>query len=856
MEWIEDEQIVLAASGEKLTQTGFERIQSLFEKATKDYLSVNVWLKAADYMELALVESLEAMQSSDREDPPQVLFDTVRAFYESAVEHLEGHLSRAGEIWARYRGFEELAASVADASEEVAGVERKRALFHRELAQPHKHLQKMYDEEYLPWERTVGDAKAPANDESHAQVLKLLGTSLEEYRRRQEHETILQEIEAAYEENHTPDYTKLDALRKYLRYEQSHSPNSSGRVTCLYERILAIYFLTLDIWQSYSQTLLKAPSKHSDPLLKLETAINVQRRAVRNYPYTHHMWCQLMLTLEQYGALNGRKEDLKTEITQVFDKALEAGLHSGNEYLAVYLQFLDYRIRAVTNWEDETQTGPIRSVLESSRSYFEAYLPDQLFAIEEYWANMAATKMQNVDAGREVFETALKRDPSSSRHWIAFVRFEQLQMQTERARELYKRAIAVPNLNSPEQLWSQWIDFERVFGTLESYVFASEKIEKRERELMIKNAASAAQQEAALAAADEELGPRKNGRKQQKSASQSNNTPTKNRKMAKASNGEAVATSRKDRSKNKEEGGNSAVGSHQENLASRKHAPNYDPVTLHVSGLPTTPELLESITIEQISALFDSFGAIVDIRFPLQPQTGGRKGFVYVQFADAAASKAVRAAIKSENRKFVLELPVGTEVHQYPLRVSSAVASKPHRERREKKAPIEGLEEYKHTVFVSGLSTLTTLAKLETFLTSSGAPAPVAIRMPTDRKSGLSRCIAYLDFDNESLVHDAVTALNDKLLDGRRIKAAPSAPTKERTPHPPAQPTQPTPLVAAGVGALGGKAAQEAEKHAATLTSQPKLVPRSVALRGPASGGPKARIAPLSKPQSSKMDTS
>lgn len=852
LEWLEDEQALLEVRGQKLSQTAFERIHALYEKAVTDFLSVNVWLSWADFMESAVVESLEAAQSNDREDPPRVTFDTVREFYESALERLEGHLSRAGEIWARYRAFEDLVSSVAEASEETAMVERKRTIFHRELAHPHKDLQKMYDEEYLPWERTVGDAKAPASDASHAEVLKLLGSSLEEYRRRQDHEAILTKLEQAYEETHTPDYTKLDALRKYLKYEQSHSPNSSGRVTCLYERIISMFFLAIDMWQSYTQTLLKAPSKHNHPTAKLEAALAVLRRSVRSYPYTRHMWCQLMLALEQYGNLTGNTPEVRTEILEVFERALQAGLTTGQELLAVYLQYLDYRVRAITNWTEEAQTSALTKAFEAAHSYFESFLPDLTFDFEEYWSTMAMTKMQNVTLARSILETSLNRDTAHTHHWLAYVKFELLQADADRAREVYKRAAAVASLDAPERLWSQWLDFERAFGTLDSFLFASEKVEKKERDLAIKNAALAAKHEAALAAADEELGPRKGGgRKQQKSA-QHSETPEKaprkrnNRKLAKGADGEAVIPSKE----------NEESQSHNKHGAPHnKPQVNYDPTTLHVGGLPASPELLELVSAEQLSALFESFGAITGVRFPLDTRTGQRKGFAYVQFADAASSKAVRASIKDEKRQFTLELPIGTGSQFFPLRVNAAVASKPHKVPGAKKAAVDGLEEYKHTVFVSNLSALTTLAKLEAFLSTSGSPLPVAVRMPTDRKTGASRCIAYLDFDGPELVVKATEALNGQMLDARRLHAAPSAPTKERAPHPPPSTPGNVPTGPGGIGALGGKAAQDAEQHAASLSSQPKFVPRSVAMRG-GNSGPKARIAPLSKPQSSKMDMS
>lgn len=868
-----------------MTQTSFERIQTLFHKATSDYLSVNVWLKWADWMELMVVESLEATQSAGRKDAPQVSFDDVRAFYESAVERLADHLSRGHEMWARYRAFEDLAASVTEDSEGVANVKRKRSLFHRELAHPNKGLQEMYETEYLPWEEAIGYEKVPMNEEARDQVRKLMTATKEEYRRRAEHEATLCAVELAYEETHTPDYAKLELLRKYLKYELGHA-TSSHRVACLFERVLAVYFLVLDIWQLYSQNLIKAPSKWSRQQ-KLEQALEVQRRAVRNYPYTHHMWTQLMLTLEQYGLEINNPSQMRAEVTETFERALQGGLQSGSELLLVYKQYLDYRVRAVTDWSDEAQLSTAVSLLDAARTYFASFLPELTFEMEQYWASIALVRIGSADQSRDVYELSLRRDSTSLRAWLAFIQFELLQSQTQNARELYKRAYAVVDLDAPEALWSAWLDFERAYGTLETYLYALEKVEKKQRDHTVKQAHAAAQREAALSATGEDdLGPRRQGSKKgnrgvgtdtkgardgrgghrRNGKSTQNDAPHRPplrnadtrapsaKKYAKDAEGSAVPTNERENVRDE------SLGSSPRKMNAHKPTPNFDPITLHVSGLPSSPELAEAVTSEQIASLFESYGAVADVRFPVNAM-GQRKGFVFVQFAEAEAAKAVRVAVKHEKKRFALELAVGTQTHTFPLGVTAAVALKPHKPKSASRPPVDALEEYKHTVFVSGLSALTSLSKFESFLASSGAPAPTSIRMPTDRKTGASRCIAYLDFDEPEQVLTATNKLNGLLLEGRRLKAAPSAPTKDRAPHTlPSSESQdttstsaPTASPLAGVGALGGKAAQEAAKHAESLPSQPKMVPRSVAMRKPTTGVPKARVAAA---PSSSMDVS
>lgn len=844
IEWIEDEETLVSESGERWSYDAFVRVQKLFRQATNDYLSIDLYLKWVEWMEKMMVDSLEAIQDGNAIDAPQVTLEDVRACYESALLRVQHHMSRVGELWSRYRAFEDLMASVSAHDGGNASVLLKRKLFHRELECAHVNLAKMFAEEYIPWETEVGDVEAPLSEIAKAEIQNVFQSTWLEVEARLSYELELAELEENYKEHHTPDYTRLDSVRRYLSFEQKGiESNKHGRIECLYERVIAMYFLVLDLWQDYASVILHS---NAHPAKKLENALFVLRRAIRNYPYSHHLWCSLLLTLEQWQAENPEKTaDAKREATEIFERSLQGGLTSGAELILVYKQYLDYRVRNVSNWTDQTQVAAIIALLESARTYFDSYLPEHALEMELYWADVARIRMKNTQQAREVHELSVRRDATNFAPWYAFIQFELREGEIDAARSLFKRAFS-SHLESPETLWTQWLDFERTYGDLTSYLFASEKIEKIQKEAALKQAAKQADREVALAEADEAIGKRKGAKagseKRQGDSRKSREMREPNaKKMQKSKDGTAVEVGAK---KEKTEKARSAPHA-LPHANTKKAMPNYDPVTLHVAGVPAD----EALSAAQIAALFAEFGEVAEVRFP-RNEMGGLKGFVFVQFKETQAAKEVKKAIKTEKRQFALTFH-GTS---HPLRVTAAVALRPTPTSGKKsKAPaIEGLEEYKHTVFVSNLSTTTTAASLEAFINRIGAPVPTSLRLPLDRKTGLSRCIAYLDFDREEDVQKATEMLKEKLLEGRRIKAAPSAPTKERTRSEPTTVSQP----ATSLGSLGGKASEEAEKKAAAsgVTTTSKLVPRSVAMRG---GHQKVRMSiPATNPTASSMDTS
>ena len=69
-------------------------------------------------------------------------------------------------------------------------------------------------------------------------------------------------------------------------------------------------------------------------------------------------------------------------------------------------------------------------------------------------------QLREFDNCRRLYEKFLQRAPDDSSVWISYAELESILCDTVRARAIYKLAIDRPNLDSPENVWKAYIDFE------------------------------------------------------------------------------------------------------------------------------------------------------------------------------------------------------------------------------------------------------------------------------------------------------------------------------------------------------------------------------------------------------------
>lgn len=69
-------------------------------------------------------------------------------------------------------------------------------------------------------------------------------------------------------------------------------------------------------------------------------------------------------------------------------------------------------------------------------------------------------QLREFDNCRRLYENFLQRAPDDSSVWISYAELESILCETARARAIYKAAIDRPQLDSPENVWKAYIDFE------------------------------------------------------------------------------------------------------------------------------------------------------------------------------------------------------------------------------------------------------------------------------------------------------------------------------------------------------------------------------------------------------------
>ena len=119
-----------------------------------------------------------------------------------------------------------------------------RRLYTRQLALPHATHAATWAE-YEAWE--ASPAKAAEAKKAHAAAVKL-------FEARAPHEHAVAPPEAAAS-GAAPDATRLAAYLNYIRFEEA--ADEPMRVQCLYERAIALFPVTHELWMRYLRFLVR-----------------------------------------------------------------------------------------------------------------------------------------------------------------------------------------------------------------------------------------------------------------------------------------------------------------------------------------------------------------------------------------------------------------------------------------------------------------------------------------------------------------------------------------------------------------------------------------------------------------------
>ncbi|XP_042007904.1 squamous cell carcinoma antigen recognized by T-cells 3-like [Salvia splendens] len=609
--WAKD-QTTVSSSLEALPQ-----IEKLYERGVSDYMSVDLW---CDYLNFVQEHDPSVKECS------AVGISKARNLFERALTAAGLHVDGGHHIWELYREFEQAIIFTIDETDSAAKekqIQRVRNLFHRQLSIPHTDLKSTLAA-YQAWEADQGRLSNANNkelDDLPSHVVSVYQKALEMLYDR-----------AHLEENiskSNTDSEKLQDFMTYLKFE--HSSGDPARIQILYERAIAVFPVSADLWLDYTQYL--------DKTFKTARIVrDSYYRATRNCPWVGELWVRYLLALERCHA---SEEELST----VFERSLLCTFSGFDEYLNVFLTRADglrRRMSSSTAVKDEVDYAIIRDVFQRASDYLSPHLKntESLLRLHSYWARLELKYGKDLTAARGVWESLLKICGSMMEAWQAYVAWEIETGNINEGRSLYKRCYSkrFPGTGS-EDICHSWLRFEREYGSLEEFDIAVQKVSPRLQELQLFRS----QQESknGIPAANERENPSKKSAREKrkptshlveeqppakhhKSAAQNSNKKNQNdksqpRQSAEPSEAAELKNKNAERAKNQET-----------DKSSKKSIQFNDQCTAFVSNLNL------QATADDLHNFFADAGGVVAVRLLKDKFTRKSRGLAYVDFSDDA----------------------------------------------------------------------------------------------------------------------------------------------------------------------------------------------------------------------------
>lgn len=635
-EWAKDE-ASLSTGPEAL-----DAIEKLYEQGVQECLSVSLW---CDYLNFVQEHDQLVSQCA----PAGIT--KMRDLFERALTAAGLHIVEGGKIWEAYREFEQAILFTIDDSdkeEKNKQVLRIRSLFHRQLSVPLAESRSTLVA-YKHWEVEQGSISNINSDEfdgipSH--VISAYQKAIQMYNTCVPYEDQISKHDLSETE-------RLQHFMAYIKFEEfSGDP---ARVQILYERAVAEFPFSSDLWLSYT--------RYMDRTLKVPNVLrSVYSRATKNCNWVAELWVRFLLSLERSCAS-------EEELSAVFEQSLQCSFPRYEEYLDLFLTRIDglrRRISLASQMEAALDYSLIRETFKYASDYLSSNLKntENLLRLHAYWARLELKLGKDLNAARGVWESLIKTSGSMVEVWQSYIGMELELGHINEARSIFKRCYCKRFLGTgSEDICHSWIRFEREFGTLEDFGNAERKVTPRLEELQLYKlqqesksvAASAAPKEKPLAKNTSHK--RKTGNRDidtQPPGKRQKGTADKAGELKKITSEQDIVQESKE-AYNVSEAPSTAVtakpdtteeGMEDYPVKEGKPVLYTDQCTAFISNL--SPEANE----EHLRKFFSDIGGVTAIRLLRDKFSGKSKGLAYVDFSDDAH---LEAAIAKNRQKLLRE---------------------------------------------------------------------------------------------------------------------------------------------------------------------------------------------------------
>ncbi|XP_061585123.1 squamous cell carcinoma antigen recognized by T-cells 3 [Cololabis saira] len=814
LDWLKDE--ISLTEEESNRDTVYE----LFERAVKDYICPDIWLEYAQY-------SIGGMGSPGG-------IDKVRSIFERAVTAVGLHMTKGQTVWEAYREFENAILSTVqpppgripsrDEQERLkAQLDRIHTLFRRQLAIPLMDMEATYAE-YEEWsEQGVPE------------------TTTHQYKK------VLQQMEKCkpFEEALlVAEPPKLAEYQAYITFELKEG--DPPRIQLTFERALAENCLVPDMWAKYTLYL--------DRQLKIkDLVLSSHERAVRNCPWTMSLWKKYLLALERHGT------DHLT-VSDVFEKALNAGFIQATDYVEIWQAHLDYLRRRVDfSKESSKELEELREAFSRCLDYMKQDVEerfgesgDSSCVVMQIWARIEALHCKNMQKARELWDIIMtKGNAKYANMWLEYYNLERSYGDSTHCRKALHRAVQCTS-DYPEHVCEVLLTFERVEGSMEDWDVAVQKTETRLNRIN-EQRAKAAQKEANQARQEEGRDEQRRRARADKKAQKKTQKGTQAGEKRKAHQEDGRDEWNEDYGSKRHRGNDdNATDEYMETeagLFGRTAPPGFkkaqqgsaaaaqghgddkpelrdDGSSVFISNLAYTLKEPE----DKLRTLFEICGPIKQIRPIFSNNKQVFKGYGYIQFESLAS---VSEALKLDRQ----------EVEGRPMFVSPCVDKN--------KNPDFKVFKYntsmeKHKIFISGLPFSCTKEQLKEICKGHGTIKD--IRLVTYR-SGKPKGLAYVEFADETQASQAVLKLDGMDVEDNKISVAISNPPRRNLMDKPGSSRPTADLMPRQIYGSRGKGRTQ-------LSLLPRSLHRQTAAVGKAENGTAAETTSTAREESKPLSNS
>ena len=733
LKWINDE-IRIASTNDETSA-----VLKLFERAVSDYVSIDLWLEYVQYS-IGLMDSLGA--------------EGVRRIFERSITYVGLNVDKGVLIWDTFREFESFILKSMTSSDQnevneefKKQIERIFDLFRRQLSLPLKGMENTF-KECEEWCKTIESNFSIKLDFS---VIKL------------NYEKAFKQLEKLIPYEESILNSEAPHLEQYLRYIDFETINGSPmRVQSIYERAITDNCLVTDLWLKYTNYL--------DKKVVIDTIlIPVYQRAVRNCTWSSLLWINYLRALE-------RLKSSHQKIIEVFESGLQSGFQESNEYLQIWLTYLDC-LRRKTNWKDDNEVKSLRTTFEKAVEHLSNIEDaDPNCSVVQYWAKIEAKFCSDIERARQLWNELMTNRPdiaSQAQNWIAFSQLERVFGDEKHYKKVLMRGLTTSS-DWPESVGQILLEFEREEGlSIEAFDEVFEKYENVMKKVNQKR----------ITSAEKEVEEKKRLRAQKKSDKYELKRATKRKaeqdvtqtqKQSKdgidsdgfrvPQNSSSVSPTKKPKRDSNESNVNQTKLKEEkeaENKPKREEEPKHG-ITYKSDGSKDLQTVFVSnldfkVNEEQLKEAFEKFGAIDDVRL-VRKFNGLSKGYAYIEFQTI---ESVREALKHD---------------RMPLEGRPVFISEMGK--RSKFNFSTSVE--KHKIFVKNIPLEVTNEELKQLFEKYGSVKDC--RLVTYR-NGHSKGCAYIEFRDEVSAQEAVKQANGMLIKDKNIMVAISNPSVKPIPR-------------------------------------------------------------------------